>query len=305
MADMSRIDLRIMRHFVAVAEELHFGRAAARLGIQQPPLSQQIGRLERDLRVKLFRRDKRHVTLTEPGRVFLEAARTALAQAEQAVVQARRAARGEVGRLRVGLVSSAMYEDVIPRAVRNFRERHREVGLVLQEWSSTQQAGMLLAGELDVGFVRPPLEDARIALETVTREPLVMALPEMHPLARVPAVRLPLLASSAWIMLPRTLGPGFYDQVLRVCLEAGFSPAVAQEATQIHTMIGLVAAGLGVAMVPASAMNLTRRGVVYVPVRGTEAWVEIAAAYLKETASPVLEAFLAILRDTANHENDR
>jgi DNA-binding transcriptional LysR family regulator len=299
VVDINGIELRLLRYFVAVAEELHFGHAAERIGISQPPLSQQIKRLERTLGVELFRRTKRHVQLTEAGAVFLDQVRPVLAQTAQAVGAARRAARGEVGRLAVGMVSSATYEDLIPGALRTFRERFPDAELALYEWSTVQQIELLHRGELQVGFVRPPVVDAALSLETVTREPLLAALPAAHRLASAPAVSVRDMAEEAWVMLRRDLGLGFHDLVMNVCLAAGFRPGVTQEATQIHTLIALVAAGLGVTLVPGSVENLRRRGVVYLPLADDAPPAEIAAAYLKSSTSPVLREFLKILRHLA------
>jgi DNA-binding transcriptional LysR family regulator len=296
---MTEIELRLFRYFVAVAEELHFGRAAERIGIAQPPLSQQIRRLEQKLGAELLHRTKRRVELTEAGKVFLEQARQTITQAETAISMTRRAVRGEVGRLAIGMISSATYEDVIPRAIRTFREKYPDVELVLNEWTTAHQVDLLRRREIQVGFVRPPLLDPLLATETVKREPLVAALPKSHVLAGRPEVRVAELAAAPWIMLPSDLGLGFYDLVLQVCRKAGFRPKVAQEATQTHTMTSLVAAGLGVTLVPASVQNLRRPGVVYRPLAGHTPSVELAAAYLKAGRPPVLDVFLAVLRKTA------
>jgi DNA-binding transcriptional LysR family regulator len=296
---MDEIDLRLFRYFIAVAEELHFGHAAERVGIAQPPLSQQIRRLEQKLGAELLHRTKRRVELTEAGKVFLEQARLTISQAELAISMTRRAARGEVGRLAVGMISSASYEDVIPRAIRVFRERYPDAELVLQECSTAHQVDLLHRHEIQIGFVRPPVVDPALTILTVKREPLVAALPKSHKLAGRAEIRVGDLASERWIMLPRNSGLGFYDLVLEVCRKAGFSPVVAQEATQIHTMTGLVAAGLGVALVPAAVQNLRRPGVVYRRLAGHTPAAELAAAYLKSGRPPVLDAFLAVLRKIA------
>jgi DNA-binding transcriptional LysR family regulator len=193
------------------------------------------------------------------------------------------------------MVSSATYENVIPRALRAFRERFPGVELVLQEWSSTQQIALLHSGEIQIGFVRPPLRDAAVELKTVTREPLIAALPAGHRLAGRALVRIADLAHEQWVMTPRGRGLGFSELILRLCLNAGFSPAVAQEANQIHTLVGLVAAGLGVTLVPAPFRNLRRPGVVYRPLEGKPAQAEIAAAFLKSEKGSVLRGFLGVL----------
>ncbi|HEX8983935.1 MAG TPA: LysR family transcriptional regulator [Bryobacteraceae bacterium] len=299
------VELRLYRYFTAVAEALHFGRAAEALGIAQPPLSQQIRLLERQLGTELLLRTKRRVELTETGRVFLEQARQVLQAAAQAEDAARRAARGEVGRLAIGMVSSATYEDLIPAAVLRFRERFPEVALELQERTTNEQVELLHRGTIQIGFVRPPVQDASITLEVVKREPLVIALPSAHRLAKQAKVAVADLAAEAWILLPPELGLGFYDLVLGVCLRAGFTPRTSHAAAQIHTMISLVAAGLGVTIVPASVRNLRRPGVVYRETLEEAPMAETAAAYLASSRSAVLENFLRAVRSAARRPGAR
>ena len=208
----------------------------------------------------------------------------------------RRAARGEVGRLAVGMISSATYEDVIPRAIRTFRERYPDAELVLHECSTAQQVELLHRREIQIGFVRLPVNDPELMIEAFKKEPLVAALPKSHALAAEPQVRVGDLASEKWIMLPRDSGLGFYDLVLEICRKAGFSPTVAQEATQIHTMTSLVAAGLGVTLVPASVQNLRRHGVIYRPLAGRNPAAQLALAYVKTGRPPIVDTFRAMLR---------
>jgi DNA-binding transcriptional LysR family regulator len=299
------IELRLYRYFAAVAEHLHFGRAAEALGIAQPPLSQQIQALERQLGVELLRRTKRKVELTEPGRVFLAQVYQVLQAAGQAEDAARRAGRGEMGRLAIGMVSSATYEDLIPAAVLRFRERFPDVALELQERTTNEQVELLHRGTIQIGFVRPPIQDPTVTLEVVKREPLVIALPAAHRLAKQARVALAELGADAWIMLPPELGLGFYDMVLGVCLRAGFTPVVSHVASQIHTMVGLVAAGLGVTLVPASVRNLRRPGVVYREPLEETPMAETAAAYLTASHSAVLENFLGAVRSVARRPGAR
>jgi DNA-binding transcriptional LysR family regulator len=290
------IELRLFRYFVAVAETLHFSRAAESLGIAQPPLSQQIKKLETELGVQLFRRSQRKVELTEAGEVFLVQARRTLRAAAQAVEDARHAAAGKAGRLAIGMVSSSTYEDLISAVVLRFRTQYPDVELALQELSTPQQIKLLHTGEIQVGFIRPPIQDPSIALEMVKREPLLVALPVAHPLAKRKQVPITALATEPWITLPSDLGLGFYNLVLSLCREAGFTPKVSQVATQIHTMISLVAAGLGVTLVPASVSSLRRAGVVYRKLANQAPLVETSVAYLKSAQSPVLDNFLQTVR---------
>jgi len=290
------MELRHLRYFVAVAEELSFTRAARNLNIAQPPLSQQIRALEAELGVELFLRTHHHVELTAPGRQFLGDARNILLQTDKAVTQVRRAAQGEEGELRLGFVTTAMYEDTVPRLLREFRTRHPTVALHLEQLGTVQQVQALIGRKIDAGFIRPPMDEARLTLRTVTREALVLALPHNHRLAGSRRVRLLSVAGESWVMVSRETGAGFYQQTFDLCLKAGFTPRVSMEVGEIQTVVGLVEAGFGVALVPASVTNLRRRGAVYVPLASPRSSVEICVAYLRDRQSPVLGNFLRLIR---------
>lgn len=296
------IDLRHMRYFIAVAEELHFGRAAEKLYIAQPPLSQQIKQLEQQIGVQLLIRNRRRVRLTEAGAIFLEQARRTLAQAEFAVQAAQSAAAGEPGNIDIGFVSSATYHDAIPAIIRIFRERHPRVVLTLHELTSAEQAEALRDGAIHVGFVRPPVGDETLTLETVLMEPLVAALPTSHALAGNPVISITSLANDLFVMLPRHLNLSLYDQIIAACQSAGFTPRVAQEAIQLQTITSLVAAGIGVSLVPASLRNVRRAGVVYKRLIDAESRIEMAAAYRADHPSPALHLFLDVVREVAGQE---
>ncbi len=293
MKEISGIELRQLRYFVVVAEELHFTRAAARIGMAQPPLSQQIQKLERELGVQLFRRSRRKVELTAAGEVFLDGARRALGAAGRAVDDARRAGRGEIGRLAIGFVGSAVVE-VLPEIVGQYHARYPDVELVLRQQSTAKQVDMLLRGELQAGLVRPPVHDPTIVTETVLRERLVVALPETHRLAERDVIDLADLARESFILFPRSHGPGSHDRIVRMCLDAGFSPRIGQEAVEMHVIAGLVAAGLGVSIVPASVRWLRREGVRYLPIAGETPTWELAVACRRGEASPLVRDFLAV-----------
>ncbi|MDR3684105.1 MAG: LysR substrate-binding domain-containing protein [Geothrix sp.] len=292
------MELRLLRYFTVVAEELHFSRAAARLHIAQPPLSQQIRRLEGELGVQLLARTKRHVELTEPGRQFLASAREILAQVDRAVLQVQRAARGEVGHITIGLVSSASYEDILPRALRAYRECYPAVSITLQEMSSGEQLAALREGRIQVGFLRPPIREPGITTLTVLREPLVAVLPAEHPLAGRRRIPIGALARDAFILIPPSHGLGILDLVMGACLKAGFTPRIEQEAKEIQTVVGFVAAGFGVSLLPATVHRLSHSGVAYVPLAPPQVLIEIAAAHRSGEASPLVGAFLAVLRKT-------
>lgn len=259
---MNSPELRQLRHFVAVAEHLHFGRAAQALHISQPPLSRSIQDLERRLGATLLARTRRKVELTPEGARFLVEAKRLLAQLERALLEVGTMAAGAGGRLRLGFVSLADF-GVLPELLKAFKAARPGVSLALREMLSPEQAAALEAGELDLGLLLPPVAGDLEHL-VVQRERFVAALPARHRLARG-ARRLAVreLAEEAFVMAPREIAPGLHDIVALLTARAGFSPRVAQEAIQMQTVVSLVSSGLGVALVPASVANLGRRGVVY------------------------------------------
>ena len=253
-----------LRYFVAVAERLHFGRAAQALHISQPPLSRAIRSLEARVGVALFARSRRRVELTAEGRRLLEEARRTLAQLERATLELRGMASGEHGRLRIGFVSLADY-GVLPGLLKALKSARPRVELALREMLSTEQSSALASGELDFGLLLPPVAGAE-GLEhfVVQTERFVVALPAHHPLARGHR-RLAMreLAGEPVVMIPREIAPGLYDTVSALAARAGIALNIAQEAIQMQTVVSLVSSGLGAAVVPASVANLGRRGVVY------------------------------------------
>lgn len=260
---MNTPELRQLRHFVAVAEHLHFGRAAQTLHMSQPPLSRSIQDLERRLGAKLLARTRRKVELTPEGARFLAEAKRLLAQLERALIEVGSMAAGAGGRLRLGFVSLADF-GVLPGLLKAFKAARPGVALALREMLSPEQAMALEAGELDFGLLLPPVAGDLEHL-VVQRERFVAALPARHRLARGGTRRLAVreLAEEAFVMAPRDIAPGLHDIVALLTSRAGFSPRVAQEAIQMQTVVSLVSSGLGVALVPASVANLGRRGVVY------------------------------------------
>ena len=295
------MDLRHLRYFLAVADQLSFSRAAQRLNIAQPPLSQQIQRLERELGVILFTRTHRRVELTSAGRAILDCARRAVAQADQVTQLARQVAHGEAGVLRLGFSSAALYTHlpaILPAILRAFRGRYPQVILNLFERSSEQQVAMLADGALDAAVVRLPIENAPrpLAVKSLLREPLVLAIPRRHQLANRARVPIRALNSEPLIIFPRHVAPGLYDQIAGLCRDAGFAPNVAQEAAEIATMVSLVSVGLGAAIVPNSVRNLQRAMVRYRELVPT-AMTELAFAYEADNSSAVLRSFV----DTVEH----
>lgn len=289
------MELRHLRYFLAVAEELHFGRAAARLGIAQPPLSQQIRQLEEELGTALLVR-ARPLALTEPGRVLLAEARGILQRVARVKPAVERAARGETGSLAVGVVASATY-GVFPRMFRRFRTRHPEVALTLAVMSSGEQAAALRAGQIQLGIARPPFGDETLRVETLLEEPVVVALPGGHPLAARSALRLRALADEPFVLFPRDRHPGWSDFVQGLCREAGFQPRIAQEATELAAAMALVAAGEGVTLVPASVQDLRRTGVAYRALTPSPQTPLVALYRPEPEVLPVIPRFLSVARE--------
>lgn len=280
-----------------VAEELHFGRAAARLHLTQPPLSQQIRQLEDELGVLLFQRTKRRVQLTEAGRAFREAARQMLEQAEQAVRTAQRVHRGEIGPLTVGFVGSAI-AGILSELLLAFRTRFPEVELTLQELTTAQQVPALRERRIDVGVLRPPIGEEPFALETICRESFVVVLPNTHPLAAQRRIPLRAMAHGTIILVPTYVGPGMRDETVEFCHRAGCYPQRLPGTTQMLTVIGLVAAGMGLSLVPASMRTVRWKGIVYRPVEDQMPPVaDLAVAWRRDEASPVVQAFLGVVRE--------
>jgi len=290
------MELRHLRYFVAVAEELHFGRAANRVGIAQPPLSKQIQQLEDEIGVKLFKRTKRRVSLTHAGETFLKEARQTLHLSERAVRSARRADRGEIGRLVLGSVGSATYS-FLPYALRLFRNRFPNVELVLLELTTHEQLDALHEKAVDAAFVRQPIKDDALFIENLFQESFIVALPLHHALASRTSIPLRLLTSEGFIMFSRQQRITFYDQVASLCHEAGFSPKIVQEAVQIPTVLGMVSAGMGVALVPSSVQKLRLAGVAYRNLEKVDRTTQLAMAWRCDDDSPVLSAFLNVARE--------
>ncbi len=290
------MDLRHLRYFTAVADTLHFGRAAERLHMAQPPLSRAIRVLEEELGTRLFDRSTRGVRLSAAGAALLPEARRLLRGADALRAGARHLAQGEVGTLSIGFISAAAY-GIFPDIVRSFRRTHPGVELVLREATSDAQPRALRAGDLDLGFVLPGPVDPALAYIPLTWEPLVAALPANR---RWPT-RLPLstLANEPFVLFPREAGAWLYDAIVSFCRRAGFVPRIEQEAIQMQTIVSLVAAGIGVALVPASLERMRRTGVVYRALTEKSPAVEIGLAHRARDDSPLIRALVAVARGIA------
>ncbi|MGC7097398.1 LysR family transcriptional regulator [Amycolatopsis lurida] len=292
------MELRHLRAAVAVADHLHFGNAATALGIAQPPLSQAVKALETELGVTLFDRTTRRVSLTPAGAVFVDGVRTALSIVDEASERASAAGRGEAGHLAIGIVGSAVVHPV-STVVRGFRGRYPGVTMRFTELPTVRQLAGLRADTVDIGFLRPPLPAPAddIELLPVSREPLVAVLPAEHRLAGRQRIALRSLATEPFVCFPRHLGPGLFDEITALCRKAGFDPRIEQEAVQMQTIVGLVAAGCGVAVVPASVGSLNRPDVVFSRLSPTTRLVNLALARRAGRESAVIDNFVALTRD--------
>ena len=296
------MELRHLRYFIAVAEEGHITRAALRLGIQQPPLSQQIKALEAELDVRLFRRKPRGVEMTEAGRALLADARTILAQLDHAVATTRRTARGEQGRIAVGFTSSASFHPFVIRAIRAYRDSSPLVSLVLEEGGTAELVDALRREQLDAAFIRTPGGDtSEIAMTSLLEEEMVAALPTGHGLIRARPAALPLsaFAGETFILYRRRLGPGLYDGIIAACHRAGFSPRVGQEAPRMFSTLNLVAAGLGVSIIPASMQRLHMEGIVYCRLKGAPVKAPLRLAHRRGESAPAARRFVDLVQRTA------
>ena len=289
------MELRHLKYFVAVAEELHFGRAAEKVQITQPVISDQIRRLEQELGVKLFFRTKRTVELTEPGKIFFKEAKQILERVEKAVDAVQKADRGELGSLMIGYTGPALYT-LLPKIIRTFRDRYPQVELVLKEICTNEQVEALNSGNIEVGFLHPPV-DGEFEFISIMTEKMVLALPEDHPLTTFTKVPISKLSNQSFILFPRHEGLSLYNRILLMCQQAGFAPKIVQEVTPQPTMIGLVAAGIGVSLVSESLQNINRPGVVYRKLDVPTPELELVAAWKKEKVSPVLPKFLQVVTE--------
>ncbi|HEY0171929.1 MAG TPA: LysR substrate-binding domain-containing protein [Pyrinomonadaceae bacterium] len=286
------IELRHLRYFAAVAEELHFGRAAERIGIAQPPLSQQIKSLEELVGYPLFER-RPQVRLTTAGEALLEVARRTLAQVEEGLELTRRAGRGEAGKISVGFAASIL-TTALPEILRTYREQYPGVELRLRELSSAAQAAALADGSIDVGFVREAVvQGSDLVCEPILREEFVAVLPPSHSLAEREQLPLGDMAGEPFVHFPRAVAPALYDQIADACRRAGFRPRVVQEAQEWLTILGLVEAGLGVSLVPASFRRLRWGGVQYRPLAPPREFTDV---FVCRRAAPLVPAVVPLIR---------
>jgi DNA-binding transcriptional LysR family regulator len=298
------VEYRQLKFFVAVAEELHFTRASARLRIAQPHLSQEIRRLEREISVELFKRTKRSVALTPAGHIFLQHVRLVLDSTVDAVHSAQRASRGEIGRVRLGFNSVAAF-GVIPNATGHFRSAYPDVEVLLKEVSSEEGLEAVRIGQLDLCLLHPPRTvDPAVNIEPIWLEPLVAVLSPKHPLAAMKRIGLQRLESEPWVLAQREIASRLHDEVIAACAIAGFEPRVVQRTTRMTTTISLVASGIGVALVPITAAQLGIGGAVYRRLRPPpKTSIPVAFAWRQNQASPALANLMAAVRAAARRRN--
>jgi DNA-binding transcriptional LysR family regulator len=295
------MDLRLLRYFLVVAEELHITRAAARLGIQQAPLSQQIKAFERTLGAQLFHRKPRGVELTEAGVALQTEAASILASVDRAVDTTRRVSRGEQGQIRIGLTTSACFHPFPPQAIRAFRRANPQVQIEFEQNSTPGLIERLQSGRVDAAFIRTAIgQPDGVKISPLIEEPMVVALPAGHVMAsrRNPrGLTLKSLAHETFIGYPRAAGAGLYDSVIAACIASGFSPDIAYEAPQIVSTLNLVAAGIGISIVPSSMQRLHLDEVVYRPMFGTHTPKgQLNLAIRVDALASSAGAFLALVR---------
>jgi DNA-binding transcriptional LysR family regulator len=293
-----KMELRHLRYFLAVADELNFTRAARRLNMAQPPLTQQIKALEAEMGVMLFDRSAYRIELTEAGKAFAAEVGRILGDVRNAVLIAKRVASGAAGQVRVGFTESASFNPLVTSAFRAFRSTYPDVELSLEERQSTELAAALREERIDVAFVRPPLSAGEgLTLHLLGEEEMVVAVPSGHRLAGRRDVSLRELKTETFILYPRSVRPGLADTVITACEKAGFSPRVEQYAPQLSSTINLVAASLGISIVPLSMHGLQPDTVAYVPLRGKPLSAQLGVALRSSETSPSVLKFIETARD--------
>ena len=298
---IERMELRQIRSFLSIAETLHFGRTAELIHISQPALSLQIRALEEEIGVRLFERNRRKTTLTAAGFAFRDDAAAALSQLEQAIRRARLAAKGKLGLLRIGFISTAGRE-IVPDIVRQFRKSNPEVELCLRNILTAEQVRMLETGSLDIGFLRQPIgEHEALDVVTLHREPFVLVVPSSHKLAKRKRVRLHEVAGQDFVVYERTYAPGFHDLIFGILRDAGIVPNVSQTAGEIPTLISLVDSGMGIAILPASAVKHSVASVVACEILDRIPMSEIGIAVGKRFRAALVDNFRSFALKNLGH----
>lgn len=297
---MTEPELRLLRYFVAVAEERHFGRAAERLHMAQPPLSQQIRKLERQLGVDLIDRSRRPIELTDAGHAVYQEAELSVAHARRAFAAARRAATGRLGRLRVGAVEGAV-NGVLSYVMRAHRREYPDVKLELDELSTTDQIGQLIGHRLDIGFVRGPVDEPALIVESLIEDPLAAVMCDDHPLVEHDRIAPALLADEPIILWARSAAQSTYADVVELFRQHSIQPPIVDEIARIQTILALVASGAGIALLPTSFTNLNRHGVQFRALAEPIPFPPLALVWRVDSQSPVLSCFIDVARRTSKH----
>ena len=299
------MELRHLKYFLAVADELHFGRAARKLNIAQPPLSQQIKDLETELGLKLFdRSSKKKVLLTAAGSFFLQESRKILKNVKDASETARMINTGKAGRLTIGFVGSVLHT-FLPEGLRLFRERYPDVELGLHDMNTAEQVAALRAKEIDVGFFYVENLDPAFSYKTLTAAHLMAVLHDKHPLAGRGSINIKLLAQEHFIANTRSTEPVVLDAFISLCHKAGFSPKIVQEAGQVQTVLGLVASGIGVCLLPDFIKNIRRPGVQYVPLSGPQEEVNLGIVWRSDNTSVLVKSFVNVIESYSYFDWER
>ncbi|WP_002147477.1 LysR substrate-binding domain-containing protein [Bacillus cereus] len=288
------MDIRKMRYFITVAEELNFSRAAERLMMAQPPLSQEIRKLEEELGVQLFHRTKRMVELTDAGKIFLEGARQTLLQVDRTIKETQLANEGKTGHLIIGFVDST--ETVID-ILKTFRERYPKIQLILREMTTDQQIKALYEKQIHIGFIRSKQNNEILASEVCSEECLKLVLHQDHPLVSLPKISMKSLVDEPFILFPRHFGTNFYDLIISYFWEHGVSLNIVQEAIQMQTIVNLVAAGMGISVVPSSVESYKKSGVIYKEIQENTPKINLYVGWRQDEKSVVLENFLTVVRE--------
>ena len=294
------MELRHLRYFVAAAEELHFRRAAERLGIAQPALSQQIQQLEQEIEALLFHRLTRGVELTDAGRAFVEDARIILDHVEQAKAKAQRVARGDQGMIRIGFTGSASFNPLVPGVIQDYRARFPGIAVSLIESGSSQLVDSLRAGRVDAAFIRSPSREVDgLFVVSIIEEEMLIALPSRHDLAASASLSLEALSGEPFILFPRANSPEVFDNIVLACRRAGFSPKIIQQAPEVASALNLIAAGEGVSIIPASMQHMQPQGVAYRAILGDAPRVPLSLAHRSNEPSAAVRNLTALARRAA------
>lgn len=289
------MELRQLKYFIRVAEELHFGRAAESLHLSQPALSKQIQALEDSLEIQLFERTKHWVRLTIAGQKFLETAHRILHEVEEGIQVTRQVANGEIGRLRIGFSEATLFS-LAPNIVKTYREQYPQVELMLTSGGTEAQVEALRTHQIDVGFVYLPIREPSLSIHPLFEEVYIAALPASHRLARQEQIALQSLANEPLIFYPRSLAPILYANFIKCCEQAGFVPNIVQEAEFAQTRLGLAAAGVGITFVLSDLQNLNAKGVIYRPLIGDFLMLKLAVAWRHNESSPVVHECINVLK---------